>query len=284
MLPARLESVKDKLECPACRGGLVFETGKASCRQCAREYDIRNGKIYFASVPSHTDSLDLLKERLRGALGKYYYSIGKKVFAPVFPFDFKKQLFGTAGMSEQTVVDLGSGNVRMGESVICVDLFDYDAVDIVCDIDALPFREGSVDVFVSRGVLEHVPRPERVAAEISVRTKPGGLGFHMVPFLFPFHASPHDYQRFTHKGIEALFEGFEILDLRNTAGPVSLMLLVLIEFFSIIFSFGNGRTKNLVYLLFCFLLFPVKYLDFPFVNRQAFLPLAPTIFAVMKKK
>jgi ubiquinone/menaquinone biosynthesis C-methylase UbiE len=65
-------------------------------------------------------------------------------------------------------------------------MFDYDAVDIVCTLDALPFRDGEVDALVSRSVLEHVAAPSAVLAEFARCTRPGGIGIHMIPFLFPY--------------------------------------------------------------------------------------------------
>ena len=41
----------------------------------------------------------------------------------------------------------------------------------------LPFRDGSVDVCYSSNVLEHVPDPWRMAAEMVRVTRPGGLAF-----------------------------------------------------------------------------------------------------------
>jgi SAM-dependent methyltransferase len=42
---------------------------------------------------------------------------------------------------------------------------------------ALPIRDGAVDVTYSSNVLEHVPDPERMAAEMVRVTRPGGVVF-----------------------------------------------------------------------------------------------------------
>jgi SAM-dependent methyltransferase len=167
--------------------------------------------------------------------------------------------------------------------MICIDLFDYDAVDVVCDLAALPFKPCSVDAFVSRSVLEHLPDPEKVVRGFYQCTRPGGMGLHLIPFLFPFHASPCDFHRYTHKGQEILFKDWNIVRQTNATGPVTLGLITGIELLSILFSFGSEKLKPYVYLLLCGLLFPLKYLDVFFVGRKSFLTLAPTIVLVLRK-
>lgn len=106
---------------------------------------------------------------------------------------------------------------------------------------------------------------------------------HLIPFLYPFHASPYDFQRYTHKGQQTLFKGWKVIEQTNPTGPVTLGLVSLIEFLSILFSFGQEKIKSGLTLVFCLFLFPLKFLDFPFVNRKSFFPLAPTLFIVVKK-
>ena len=114
-------------------------------------------------------------------------------------------------------------------------------------------------------------------------TKRGGLGMHLIPFLFPFHASPSDFQRYTHRGLSVLFKQFHVLTQTNPTGPVSLALVCSIEFLSILLGFGSERLKALWTLLLSVGLFPIKFLDAPFVNRSAFYTLAPTLFVVLQK-
>jgi SAM-dependent methyltransferase len=282
-LNARLERLKPALSCPNCCGGLDFKNTSATCRECSAVYPIRNGRIYFVNVPEHTDELDKIKGRLKKWLGKYYYDIGIKIFAPTYPFDYIGWIRRYLNPATQIVVDVGCGNQRIDEHIICLDFFDYDAVDIVCDLSALPFKPNSVDAYVSRSVLEHVPNPSGIVAHFHRCTKVGGLGLHLIPFLFPFHASPSDFQRYTHKGLEMLFREWEIVEQTNATGPITLGLLNTIEFLSIMFSLGQAQVKAFIYLLLCSLLFPLKYLDALFVNRKSFLSMAPSIFTVVRK-
>jgi SAM-dependent methyltransferase len=280
---SRLEQIKKVLFCPECRADLIFTGSEATCEKCSAVYPIRHGKIYFIEVPNTTDELDTIKSRLKRWLGKYYYKIGLNVLAPTFPFNYLQKIRQFFDPANQIVVDVGCGNHRIDANIIGIDLFDYEAVDVVCDLIKLPFKPDSVDGFASRSVLEHVPNPALIVKQLYGCTKSGGYGVHLIPFLYPFHASPHDYQRFTLEGQKILFTGWEMIEQTNPTGPITLVLLCLIEFLSIVVSFGNNKIKGYFYLFFCGILFPFKYLDFLFVNRKSFLTLAPSILAVVRK-
>ena len=255
----------------------------AVCRSCPARYPIRNHRIYFIEVPERDDEFDRLKGWLKKRLGRAYYTVGVRVLAPTFPFNFARRVRRYVDPALALVVDGGSGNNRVHPDIISVDMFDYDAVDVVCALDKLPFRDGAVDALVSRSVLEHVAAPGAVLAEFGRCTRPGGIGIHMIPFLFPYHASPTDYHRFTHEGHDILFHGWEIIERTNPTGPVTVALLHLIEVLSTILSFNNQRTKSVAYLMLCALLFPLKFLDAPFIDRAAFLGSAASIISVIRK-
>ena len=279
----RLERVKSILVCPECQVGLDFGTSGANCRACGMNYEIREGKIFFTQAPDRDDELDRLKALLKKRLGKYYYTIGVDVIAPDYPVNLGKLIFERLNPKNHIIVDVGSGNRRVHEDIICLDLFDYEEVDIVCDARRLPFAHESVDGVVTRYLLEHVSDPWSIVSGFEACTRLGGLGIHLVPFLYPFHASPHDYHRFTHKGAQLLFQGWELVEQRNVSGPVTLFLLGIIEFLSICLSFGLDKPKRYLYLCLCLLLFPVKYLDVFFVSRKNYIALAPTFVTVVRK-
>ena len=281
----RLERIKSILVCPDCRSSLTFTSDAGCCDHCVIDYPIRNNKIYFIKVPAKSeDFLDKVKEKMKRGFGKYYYTIGVNVIAPTYPFNLGNNVKKYINSKTQIVIDIGSGNNRIDKNIICLDMFDYDSVDVVCDVDKLPFKENSVDAFVSRSMLEHVPDPLKLVDQFYDCTKENGFGLHLIPFLYPFHASPYDFQRFTHKGVAILFNEWTIVEQKNKTGPFSLLLLLIIEFLSIIFSFGNYRLKAIANLCFCALFFPIKFLDVLFVNKKSFLTMAPSILTIVKKK
>ena len=281
--PQRLQRIFPCLACPSCHGDLAKQTSSVLCTRCRKSYPINNGKIYFIE-PIHTqDRLDTIKTRLKNYLGAAYYTVGVRVLAPVFPFNYKRAIQGRVDPQVQLVVDLGCGNYRVDDDIVTLDASDYDAVDIVADLESLPFKDGCIDALCSCGVLEHVPQIETAVAEMVRCTKLEGISLHLIPFLFPFHASPHDYTRLTHAGVARLFSGWSMVEQRNTAGPVTLFLICFIEFISVLLSFGVLWLKAVIYLFCCLVLFPIKYLDAPFISRASFIGLAPTILTVVRK-
>lgn len=279
----RLERAKAALACPGCDGELVYSEAGASCAVCDQQYPLRGDKLYFTTPPATVDALDSLKQRLKKRLGRLYYSVGVTIFAPTFPFNYRAAIARHCDPATALCIDIGCGNHRIADEIIGLDMFDYDAVDIVCDLGALPFKPDSVDAFASRSVLEHVRGIADLVTQLRRLTKPGGVNMHLIPFLFPYHASPHDYQRFTHSGAAGLFDGWTLLEQRAVTGPATLFLLWVIEFVSSLLSAGSERLKSYLYLLLCLMLWPLKFLDVLFVGRRSFLGMAPTIWTVAKK-
>jgi SAM-dependent methyltransferase len=280
---SRLTRLREVLACPVCHGDLQFEPDRALCPACVIDYPIRRGKIYFVSVPPRLDALDDLKGRLKEKLGVWYYRIGVTILGPTYPFNFRAMVRRYLDPGHQIVVDAGCGNHRLDADIVGADLFDYDAVDLVCDLSRLPFKAGSVDAFVTRSVLEHVADPDTIVRAFHDSTKPGGLGLHMIPFLFPYHASPNDYQRYTHEGQARLFRDWRLLDQISVMGPATLMVTCLVEFVATLFSFGRPRLHAILYLAACAVFCPLKFLDVFFARRKAFLSLAPSILSVIEK-
>ena len=185
--------------------------------------------------------------------------------------------------AKNLVVDVGAGARRVHPDIITLDLFDYDTVDIVCSVERLPFAANSVDGFVSLAVIEHLSDPFAMVERLYRATRAGGIGIHDVPFLYHFHKSPRDFMRFTHMGLGLLFKKWEAVRLFNNAGPVSLALSSGIEIVASLLSFGNGQVKELIYLGLCGLTFPIKFLDWPFINKQMAFSSAPGFCIVVRK-
>lgn len=73
--------------------------------------------------------------------------------------------------------------------------------DIFADGALLPFQDESFDTVLLLEVLEHVSRPGRVLTEIQRVLRPGGTLLLSMPFLYPLHDAPYDYQRYTSPGL-----------------------------------------------------------------------------------
>ena len=95
------------------------------------------------------------------------------------------------------ILDLGAGRHRRAPNVINLDIEPTPEIDLIGDGHSLPFKDNTFDAVISEAVLEHVHSPNRVVQEIHRVLKPGGYICVAVPFLQGYHASPHDYQRWT---------------------------------------------------------------------------------------
>ena len=124
----------------------------------------------------------------------------------------------------------------------------------------VPLRQRQLRLGLCRGP-EHVPDPDSHVAEMYRVLAPGGRALCYVPFMAPFHASPHDYQRWTRPGLATLFRDFEILDIRVGAGPTSALLWVLQEWLALALSFGSRRLYRVLAPL-MWVLSPLKVLDY----------------------
>ena len=82
----------------------------------------------------------------------------------------------------------------------------------VCDLAAIPVRDARYDAVVFNQVMEHVPEPARVLAELGRVLKPGGRMIYTGPFFYEEHEAPYDFFRYTRYGLRHLFQeaGFAI--------------------------------------------------------------------------
>lgn len=89
--------------------------------------------------------------------------------------------------------------------------------DLVAPIDErIPLADESLDAIVNTSVVEHVRYPERFFAESHRVLRPGGRLFIHVPFAYPEHEAPYDFQRPTRYGLVRWLEdaGFEQISVR----------------------------------------------------------------------
>lgn len=79
----------------------------------------------------------------------------------------------------------------------CLNIDKKCAPDILASAEKIPLPDECVDVFLMCEVIEHLPQPQLCLSEASRILKSGGYGVITVPFLFPIHADPDDFQRWT---------------------------------------------------------------------------------------
>ena len=75
---------------------------------------------------------------------------------------------------------------------------------IYADAQALPFLAASVDTVTLLDVMEHIPDPSLALSEVFRVLKPNGRVVISVPFIYPIHDAPFDFQRWTTYGIKKM--------------------------------------------------------------------------------
>jgi len=140
-----------------------------------------------------------------------------------------------------TVLDFGCGSTPYRGLLTAATRYiglEYDSpdnrrhkrADIFYDGLTIPLEDGSLDNVLSTQTIEHVPNPARIVAEWRRILRPGGKLLMTVPFMWPEHEMPHDFQRYTTNGLRKLLEenGFEVLAQERLLGgcraPAQLFL------------------------------------------------------------
>lgn len=135
----------------------------------------------------------------------------------------------------------------------------YKRADIYYDGQTIPLDDASIDSVLSTQTLEHVPNPEQIVTEWARILRPGGQLLLTMPFMWPEHEMPYDFQRYTTNGLRKLLEenGFEIFKqerlLSDCRAPAQLFLAWLYDTLQL----GSRRT-SVQLLLAAFLCAPVS--------------------------
>jgi SAM-dependent methyltransferase len=161
----------------------------------------------------------------------------------------------------KVIVELGSGNRRIRDDVINVDLFPFPNVDIVTDITTTPFPDDSVDVIILDSVLEHVADPWSVVGEIHRVLKPGGSVVCITPFVFPYHGYPNHYWNFSRDGLEVLFKAFSSCRVESSLGPTCALVNLTAEYFAVAISGSSAFLYTVTKGIALLPIFLLKYLD-----------------------
>lgn len=127
------------------------------------------------------------------------------------------------------VLDAGAGS-QIYASIFARQSYesaDFEQVDkyykpstYVCDLSKIPVEDNRFDAVVFTQVLEHLPEPQVVLAELNRVLKPGGRMFLSAPLFYQEHEQPYDFYRYTQFGLKYMLErnGFKILEMRWLEG------------------------------------------------------------------
>jgi uncharacterized protein YbaR (Trm112 family) len=191
-------SLIDLLACPLCKHAVVPDTAAAlRCTACAKTYPVVNGVPVMLPDPS---AAQVEHESHLGVREGYSA--------------WKDRLLLQSLTDAQVVLDFGAGRQRLDDPcVIRMDITLNPFVDVVGDLQALPFRPGTVDYAFGGAVMEHIPNPWAAAAELWSVLKPGGYVYADWNFIFAYHGYPHHYFNASKHGVREVFKAFTILDI-----------------------------------------------------------------------
>jgi SAM-dependent methyltransferase len=142
-----------------------------------------------------------------------------------------------AGLNaESLVLDAGAGESRhrqvfSQQRYVGVDLavgdaaWDYSGLNIIADLNALPFAPATFDAALNIVTLEHLRNPASALAEIARVLKPKGRLLLAAPLEWEEHQQPHDYFRYTQYGLRTLLEeaGFQVEQMTPAGGFFRLL-------------------------------------------------------------
>ena len=145
------------------------------------------------------------------------------------------------------VLDAGAGETAhkhyfAGQRYCGLDLaigdkaWDYSRLDVLGDLETLPFPDATFAAAINIVTLEHVLHPERVICELGRVLQPGGQFLLVAPLEWEEHQQPHDYGRFTRFALDRLlrqagFTGISIQPVGGIFRLISRRLLNALQFF-----------------------------------------------------
>lgn len=98
---------------------------------------------------------------------------------------------------------------------------------INADVIRVPVQSNKVDCIICTEVLEHLPNPQSCVDEMRRLLREEGLVFASVPFIYPIHADPFDFQRFTEDGLRHLFREFSSVEIYRMGGYPGVLGLMI---------------------------------------------------------
>lgn len=97
--------------------------------------------------------------------------------------------------------------------------------DIEANAERIPFKKNYFDIVLMIEVLEHLENPLDVLFEIKRILKINGQFYFSIPFIYPVHADPYDFQRWTSTKIKKEIErvGFSEIEIISMGGLMAVI-------------------------------------------------------------
>lgn len=150
--------------------------------------------------------------------------------------------FSKRNLINGKVIDIGGKKIKkrglfdvgkFNTDVTYVNIEKKDEPDILADAENIPVNDNSYDVAIMGELLEHVPDPIAVLREAYRILKRGGVILATTPFMYPIHADPYDFGRYTESFWRKAAEdiGFSEIQIEKQGGMFAVMALMVQHFF-----------------------------------------------------
>lgn len=219
------------------------------------------------------------------------YGSGLPRFIPSFTYQPCTPLADVIrGTEHLRIVDLGAGGRKLALWVETVDFAPFPGTTHVCDFvrGRTPYEDGSVDVVIATGILQHVADDRRFIAEVYRMLKPGGMVHVEAPFLVQWHPDPIDCRRFTLQGLEFFLHdaGFKIVKSGAHIGPTVALLTLTSYWLNLLFRGRSPLSRGMgtaALAAFSVVAWPLRYLDRWLIRKPDAHRIAFGVYATARK-
>jgi len=181
------------------------------------------------------------------------------------------------------ILNVGAGNSKISSEIVNIDITPLENIHIISFAHQMPFKDGTIDGIIAEVLLEHVDNIEEVVKEFHRVLKPAGKVYITAPFLYPFHAVPGDYHRWTKSGLQLLFLDFKTKKIEVYAGPMATLVLSTAYFLALPFSIVSKTLYEYAAYFFLIIMFPLKFLD-PLFRKFPGAHYSASVFAAVFEK
>jgi len=218
-----------------------------------KKFQRKHGRLIFAKPYDKLKSQlpknpSAIRERLEPKLYDYSYIMtlnARKTFELMLRLIPKKT-------KPLKVLDLGCGykpfqSLFPHDQYLGVDMSLNSFADVIADNQHLPFKDNVFDVIIITEALEHCDNEHQVISELRRVAKNQALVYLTLPFIFPLHGIPFDFNRFTKYKLKRLFKTDKIILLQESNNIFASLFIFTNMIFRILF--GSVRALFPVYIL-----------------------------------
>ena len=222
-------------------------------------------------------------DRVKGKLPKQPAAIRERLYPRLWDYSyimtgFSRQvldrLIALFSVKRQKILDLGCGykpfeSCFPDSDYIGVDLSVNSFADVIANNEQLPFKDNVFDGIIITEVLEHCDNEYMVISELRRVAKLGAWVYLTIPFLFPLHGVPYDFNRFTKFKLKSLFSQDKIILLRESNNIFASFFIFINMILRILF--GSAPIFYPVYILNNLLALAAARLDGIYRDKTGFI-------------